>query len=149
MGITFTINGNQDYCHVNGLAVAHSEPCQCADFPEMVDGCHSCRGTRVFTCTNYPFEMSVTGSNAFDLLEIFGVINADYSGTISAQRILDGVAYVRALIASGCDPMLRGAERVRNYIDCGRSPEQVERYMEAMYTMAMEAARRKEEIVWG
>ena len=157
MSVTFMPAGNMEYCDANSLTEKTVYDCQCVDFPEMfpADGppCRDCGGKGKVEFPAYPFEANLANGNAHAVQAMLGM-PLDYCGECGPQTILDGIAFVKALNATGCDPLVtptteEGGKGSVRIIHCGRTQEQIDRYLEAFEGIAMEAARRKVNVVWG
>ncbi len=152
MSITFTITNNVPYSNANGLTTYTVYDCQCMDYPEGCAGCHYCKGTGKESFPCYPFDMNVANGNAYPLLRLLKM-GEEPCGECNPQVILDGINFVRAIQTAGCSPLVTddttdiGSKGCRVY-NMGRSEEQVERYLDTLYAIAMEAARRKTTVVW-
>jgi hypothetical protein len=147
MSISFFPNDNETYCDANGLVNRIVEPCDCdpADRPT----CHFCGGSGTYTYEQYPFEMNLSNGNALALLEALGAQSPESCGSVGPSVVLGGIAFIRALRAAGCNPLETSTVRIRNFLDCGRTTEQITSYLDRMEAIANEADRRKVEIVWG
>ena len=156
MSITFMPADNCRYCDENKLTGETVYDCQCVDFPEMFSEAKPCRecdgkGKVRFPC--YPFEANLANGNAYAVMNMLRM-PADYSGECNPQIVLDGIAFVRAMNAVGHEPLVTAPSEERGeggcrMVHCGREPDQIERYMVAFEGIAMEAARRKVNVVWG
>lgn len=153
MSVTFSPAGNMDYCDTNKLTGETSYDCQCVDFyaPGPDAKCRTCEGKGKVTFPDYPFEANLSNGNAMDVLRMFG-IEPHYEGEATAEQFLGGIAFVRAMNATGHEPLVKPTTREGGrvqVIHCGRTPDQVERYLIEFEKIAMEAARRKVLVVWG
>lgn len=153
MSVTFFPANNHKYCTDNNLVTTTNETCQCVECGLDPAGCYSCNGTGIFTSKHYPYEINLSNSNAMVVLRMFG-IEATYDGELHPQAFLDGVEFTKSLRAAGVKPLVTnnvvndGIRGCTSY-DFGRTDEQVNHYIESFYALAMEACRRKVDIVWG
>ncbi len=153
MSITFHPANNYAFCAANNLNTIREEECLCVYDGHANSNCPYCKGTGVDRMEETPFEMNVANGNGWALLEILG-ITPDYSGCEDAQKFLDGVAFVRALNNVGHEPLVTEASEETGtggcrIIHCGRTPEQVQRYLDTIEVIATEAKRRGVKITWG
>lgn len=152
MSITFMPAGNNEYCVANGLVTTVEYQCQCVGYPNN-GVCYDCSGTGVVKFNRYPFEINLANGNARSVQEMFKM-PGDYCGSCNPQVILDGIEFVKSIRMAGHDPLVSetevsGDDGGITVIVCGRTPDRVDRYLEAFYEIAMEAARRKVDVVWG
>lgn len=152
MSVTFMPANNMEYCEANNLVEKDSYPCQCVDFPEQKP-CRECGDKKVVEFPRYPFEANLANGNAAAVQNMLNMPD-DYSGECDPQVILDGIAFIRALNNTGHEPLVTATTEEHNsgglrVVHCGRTPEQVQRYLDAFERIALEACRRKVNIVWG
>ena len=129
--------------------------CQCQDFPEHFppeNPCRECKGTGEVSFDYFPFEANLANGNAHAVQEMLKM-PTDYCGSCDPSIILEGISFVRALNNMGHEPLVtptteKQEEGHCRVINCGRSYEQVERYLQAFEEIALEAARRKVPVVW-
>lgn len=158
MSVTFHPVDNHAYCQEHNLVQWDEYECQCVDFPEMFSEarpCRDCDGSGKVCFERLPFEANLANGNAAAVQRILRM-PLDYSGICDPQVILDGIEFIRAMQGCGYLPLVSetvetGGEGTGecHMIHCGRTPDQVERYLVAFKEMAEEAKRRGVQIVWG
>jgi hypothetical protein len=141
MSVTITISDNRAYCQAHGMIERETFDCQCVDFPEITD-CQGCQGTGKVTFEHSPFDMNLANTNFAAVWSALG-LDAEYSGEIDGRTLLARLATITA------DAFIRDPVRYGNMISSGVILEQAERYASSLTSIATEAARREEKVVWG
>jgi hypothetical protein len=124
MGVTFAPNNNVQYCKEHKLV--EYDP---------------------YDCEVFPFELDITNDNAKNLANILGLdLEGEYGtvGSIHPVALLRAIgavptSMVEFMVREPTDPMDGGA---------GTQPHQIQRYLQQLRTIALEAERRGEMVVW-
>ena len=152
MSITITIRYNREYCTENELVENIQETCNCAD--ELDDqtkadpNCHYCYGKGTVSSRKFPFEFNLANGNFVSLWKSLGLtLREDVWGHIDGRTLL-GVLEVPVEKLLTPDSQYDG-DQGGTVIDFGISRSQAERYMQLLRSLADEASRREEPVVWG
>lgn len=138
MSITITINNNVKYLRENAPESITREYLDPNDIYDQQMLQYYPEGYREY----FPFEMNLANANFGDLWRSLE-LEFDYSGELSADVVIKALEEnfsVKKLVANG---FTEG-----NYIEIGRSREQVTSYYWRLNQLAREALKRGENIVW-
>ena len=152
MSTTITIRYNREYCTENELVENIQETCNCAD--ELDDqskadpNCPYCYGKGTVSSRKFPFEFNLANGNFVSLWRSLGLtLREDAWGHIDGRTLL-GVLEVPVEKLLTPDSQYDG-DQGGTLIDFGISRSQAERYLQLLRSLADEASRREEPVVWG
>ena len=152
MSITITIRYNREYCYENKLIEDIQESCNCidefADQAKAEPTCPYCYGQGTVSSRKFPFELNLANGNFVSLWKSLGLtLRDDVWGYIDGRTLLQVLEVpVEKLLSQ--DSQYDG-EQGGTLIDFGISRSQAERYMQLLRSLADEASRREEPVVWG
>ncbi len=152
MSITITIRYNREYCYENKLIEDIQESCNCVDeFADQAKAeptCPYCYGKGTVSSRKFPFEFNLANGNFVSLWKSLGLtLRDDIWGHIDGRTLLRVLEVpVEKLLSQ--DSQYEG-EHGGTLIDFGISRSQAERYMLLLRSLADEASRREEPVVWG
>ena len=127
MSITIYIRNGDEYIDQN--------------HPELIEVDRYDHYDEIVEFKNYPFEMNVSNANHSMLWNALG-LEWDYCGSILPVQLLKALDRVNPAL------MERSVRVDGNHYFCGVDAAQVESYVTRLRVIAMEAAKREEEIVW-
>jgi hypothetical protein len=130
MSVTFAPNNNSLYCRQHNLVTI-------GEFDDEI----------------FPFELNIANANAKNLLEILGLEPGEgLMGKIDPRTLLAAIeklpTSMTLWMVRNPDPSVEGPGA--RMIDGGAGTEQghIERYLRLLRTIAVEAERREELVVW-
>lgn len=151
MSITVSIDNNVSYVDSTCPDLVQYEdfPCQCADFSEDGQGnpdCWECKGAGIVRFSQYPFEINMANANFRTTFAALGLDTDDY-GEMDPRVLLKALDRTPAALMLREDQEESGSGP--HLYSFGIHPGQADRYQRELRTLAQEAERREEKVVWG
>lgn len=150
MSVTITISNNHKYVEEHcpeSIIWDTDDTCLCV-IDEPHKDCHICNGTGKlpYKYGNYPFELNIANRN-FETL--WSALDIDTNDTdIHPMKLITSVKKLIPELVERKQGWHNG-KSLANTFDRGVDSEQVSRYINELTTIANEALRREDQIVWG
>jgi len=151
MTVTFTIRNNIEYVDENlrHLIECEMNECLCVQSPgeDPDPKCPWCKGTGSEMYCRYPFELNVSNQSFEEIVLGLGLRDLAREDFLDPEIVLQRLAMVPK--AGFERPTEEGVgKRGARWVDVGVSPERVGRWYAGLESIAREARRRGETVVW-
>ncbi len=143
MSITITIDDNRDYCRLWNLQTLTRTECYCVRDAAADAACGTCNGSGFYLFESRPFEMNLANTNAMMLLRLALDTPPDFCGDVDADSVLRNLQTIPAAL------LVKETTQTGQQIQFGYDAHQSTDRLHRLQVIALEAARRKQRIVWG